>query len=63
VPVYKQLGGKLRDQVRVYNGGVRFQMGCSEPEHYAKEKQQMKDSPEDFSIIKIGIAYLSPIPL
>ena len=24
VPVYKLLGGKIRDQVRVYNGAVRF---------------------------------------
>jgi len=24
LPVYKLLGGKVRDQVRVYNGGVRF---------------------------------------
>ena len=31
VPVYKLLGGKVRDQVRVYNGGVRFQMGGYEP--------------------------------
>ena len=26
LPVYKLLGGKVRDQVRVYNGGVRFPM-------------------------------------
>jgi L-alanine-DL-glutamate epimerase-like enolase superfamily enzyme len=62
VPVYKLLGGKVRDQVRVYNGGVRFHMGGSEPEHYAKVMQQMKDSPEGFSIIKQGIAFHSPMP-
>jgi L-alanine-DL-glutamate epimerase-like enolase superfamily enzyme len=62
VPVYKLLGGKVRDQVRVYNGGVRFHMGSSEPEHYAKVMQQMKDSPEGFSIIKQGIAFHSPMP-
>lgn len=63
VPVYKLLGGKVRDQVRVYNGGVRFHMGGSEPEHYAKVMQQMKDSPEGFSIIKQGIAFHSPMPV
>lgn len=63
VPVYKLLGGKVRDQVRVYNGGVRFHMGGSEPEHYAKVMQQMKDSPEGFSIIKQGIAFHSPMPI
>ena len=26
LPVYKLLGGKVRDKVRVYNGGVRFPM-------------------------------------
>ena len=26
VPVYKLLGGKIRDQVRVYNGAIRFPM-------------------------------------
>jgi L-alanine-DL-glutamate epimerase-like enolase superfamily enzyme len=62
VPVYKLLGGKMRDQVRVYNGGVRFHMGGSEPEHYAKVMQQMKDRPERFSIIKQGIAFHSPMP-
>lgn len=63
VPVYKLLGGKVRDQVRVYNGGVRFHMGGSEPEHYAKVMQQMKDRPEGFSIIKQGIAFHSPMPV
>lgn len=63
VPVYKLLGGKVRDQVRVYNGGVRFHMGGSEPEHYAKVMQQMMASPEGFSIIKQGIAYHSPMPV
>ncbi len=62
VPVYKLIGGKVRDQVRVYNGGVRFHMGGSEPEHYARVMQQMKDAPEGFSIIKQGIAFHSPMP-
>jgi len=35
IPVYKLLGGKVRDQVRVYNGGVRFPMEGQDPEHYA----------------------------
>jgi L-alanine-DL-glutamate epimerase-like enolase superfamily enzyme len=26
LPVYKLLGGKIRDRVRAYNGGVRFPM-------------------------------------
>jgi L-alanine-DL-glutamate epimerase-like enolase superfamily enzyme len=31
VPVYKLLGGKIRDRVRAYNGGVRFPMTGKKP--------------------------------
>src|ERR1035438_6076941 len=30
VPVYKLLGGKMRDRVRIYNGAVRFPLTRSE---------------------------------
>lgn len=59
VPVYKLLGGKVRDRVRAYNGGVRFPMSGQSPEHYAENMQRMKESPEGFSIIKQGIAFHS----
>ena len=59
VPVYKLLGGKVRDRVRVYNGGVRFPMEGQSPKHYAENMQRMKESPEGFSIIKQGIAFHS----
>ena len=36
LPVYKLLGGKVRDRVRVYNGGVRFPMSGHEPEDFAE---------------------------
>lgn len=62
VPVYKLLGGKVRDQVRVYNGGVRFQMQGQEPEHYADIMAKMKAAPEGFSIIKQGIGFHGPMP-
>jgi L-alanine-DL-glutamate epimerase-like enolase superfamily enzyme len=57
LPIYKLLGGKIRDKVQVYNGNVRFKMNGKEPEHYAEVMQKMKDSPENFSIIKQGIAF------
>jgi len=57
VPVYKLLGGKIRDRVRVYNGNVRFQLKGNEPEHYAEVVQKMKDRPENFSIIKQAVAF------
>ena len=61
LPVYRLLGGKVRDRVRVYNGNVRFRMGGSAPDDYARVMQQMKESPEGFSIIKQGIGYHGPM--
>ena len=59
VPVYKLLGGKVRDSVRVYNGGVRFPLAGQSPDDYADNMRRMKESPEGFSIIKTGIAFHS----
>ncbi len=61
VPVYKLLGGKVRDQVRVYNGGVRFPMKGFMPEDYAEDVAKMKASPEGFSIIKQSISFHGPM--
>lgn len=62
MPVYKLLGGKVRDRVRVYNGAVRFPMAGSSPQAHAENMQRMKESPEKFSIIKQGIAFHSSMP-
>lgn len=62
LPVYKLLGGKVRDAVRVYNGGVRFPMNGFEPEDYAANMALMKAAPEGFSIIKQPIGFHSPMP-
>jgi L-alanine-DL-glutamate epimerase-like enolase superfamily enzyme len=57
LPVYKLLGGKIRDRVRVYNGGVRFPMRGSSPADFAENMARMKEAPEGFTIIKQGIGY------
>jgi L-alanine-DL-glutamate epimerase-like enolase superfamily enzyme len=62
LPVYKLLGGKVRDKVRVYNGGVRFTMQGSSPEAYAENMRQMKAASEGFTIIKQGISFHSAMP-
>ena len=62
VPVYKLLGGKIRDKVRVYNGAVRYPMDDNSPEAYAANMKKMKASPEGFTIIKQGIAFHSGMP-
>lgn len=59
LPVYKLMGGKVRDHVRVYNGGVRFKMEGSSPKDYADEVAKQKASPEKFGFVKMGIAYHS----
>ncbi len=60
VPVYKLLGGKIRDKVRIYNGGVnRFPRHGIEPQDYADSIKRMKDAAEGFTIIKQGIGFHS----
>jgi L-alanine-DL-glutamate epimerase-like enolase superfamily enzyme len=61
LPVYKLLGGKVRDQVRVYNGAVRFPMTGYSPKDYAENMARMKAAKEGFTIIKQGIAFHSPM--
>jgi L-alanine-DL-glutamate epimerase-like enolase superfamily enzyme len=62
LPVHKLLGGKVRDRVRVYNGGVRFPMSLSTPEDYAQNMAQMKAAPQGFTIIKQGVGFHSAMP-
>lgn len=62
VPVYKLLGGKIRDRVRVYNGAVRFPMNGYSPQDYAENMARMKEAKEGFTIIKQAIAFHSPMP-
>src|SRR6476661_6210015 len=46
VPVYKLLGGKIRDRVRIYNGAVRFPMTAQTPQAYAENMAKMKEAKE-----------------
>lgn len=57
LPVYKLLGGKIRDKVQVYNGNVRFPRSSNEPEDFAEDMQKMKDHPYNFSIIKQAVSF------
>jgi L-alanine-DL-glutamate epimerase-like enolase superfamily enzyme len=61
LPVYKLLGGKVRDRVRVYNGGVRAPMTGYDPEDYAAAAAYMKATPEGFTIVKEGIGFHGPM--
>ncbi len=57
VPVYRLLGGKIRDRVRVYNGGVRFPMTGQSPKDYAENVAKMKEAKEGFTLIKQAIGF------
>ena len=57
VPVYKLLGGKVRDRVRVYNGAIRTPLSAKNPEDYAESSARMKDLPQGFTIIKQAISF------
>jgi L-alanine-DL-glutamate epimerase-like enolase superfamily enzyme len=59
LPVFKLLGGKVRDRVRVYNGGVRFPLGGHSPDDYAANMAKMKAADEGFTIIKQGVGFHS----
>ncbi|HHT9147213.1 MAG TPA: mandelate racemase/muconate lactonizing enzyme family protein, partial [Candidatus Wunengus sp. YC61] len=62
LPVYKLLGGKVRDKVRVYNGGVRFNMGDHSPQDYAENIAKMNSVKEGFTILKHAVGYHSAMP-
>jgi L-alanine-DL-glutamate epimerase-like enolase superfamily enzyme len=60
VPVYKLLGGKIRDRVRIYNGAVRFPMTGQSPQDYAETMAKMKDAKEGFTLIKQAVGFHNP---
>ncbi|MFN8491428.1 MAG: mandelate racemase/muconate lactonizing enzyme family protein [Caldilineaceae bacterium] len=62
VPVYKLLGGKIRDQVRVYHTAIQFPMAGQTPQDCAAHVAKVKALPEGFCIIKQPIAFHSPMP-
>ena len=59
VPVYKLLGGKVRDQVRCYNGDRRRKRTGDRPEDYAADVKWMMEQPEGFFMVKQGISFHS----
>jgi L-alanine-DL-glutamate epimerase-like enolase superfamily enzyme len=60
VPVYKLLGGKIRDRVRIYNGGVRFPMTGQTPQDFAENMARMKEAKEGFTLIKQAVGFHNP---
>jgi L-alanine-DL-glutamate epimerase-like enolase superfamily enzyme len=62
LPVYRLMGGKVRDTVRVYNGGVRYGLSGCGPEDYAGHVRKVKACKEGFTIVKEGVGFHSAMP-
>lgn len=60
VPVYKLLGGKIRDRVRAYDGAVRFPLTGQTPRDYAETIQKIKEAKEGFTLIKQAVGFHNP---
>jgi len=60
LPVYKLMGGKVRDQVRCYNGSVRVARAGTEPKDYFKWGEDVKALPQGFTIVKSSINFTTP---
>lgn len=65
LPLYRLLGGKVRDRVRAYISGSREILNTSyafTPESAAKQVEKTLQDPAGFTIIKHGIGFHSPMP-
>lgn len=60
VPVYRLLGGKVRDQVRTYRTLYQHEVGVEHtPEGYVKWAEYAKALPEGFSMFKLPTSFHS----
>ena len=62
VPVYKLLGGKIRDRVRVYLTGAPVPVTNSRPEEYAAAARAIRELPQGFTLCKMGVSFHSGMP-
>lgn len=61
LPIYKLLGGKVRDKVRTYITTNRYAMPTQTPEEYVENVRKIAEWPEKFSIFKQPISFHSPM--
>ena len=61
LPIYKLLGGKVRDKVRAYITTNRYPMPAQTPAEYAENVLKIREWPEQFSILKQPISFHSPM--
>jgi len=65
LPVYKMLGGKIRDRVRVYGNSINNDPAgtrkASTPQEYAEITAKVKEAKEGYTLIKEPIAFHHPV--
>jgi L-alanine-DL-glutamate epimerase-like enolase superfamily enzyme len=58
LPVYKLLGGKIRDRVRPYgNSENNSQIVLRTPQDYAELAQKMKEAKEGYTLVKLPVGF------
>lgn len=57
LPVYKLMGGKVRDYVRCYNGAIRAERTGNEPKDYHDWAVKIKALEQGFTIIKTAVGF------
>jgi len=57
VPVYKLLGGKIRDHVRCYNGAVKVQRNGDQPQDYIEWGKNIRNLEQGFTIVKQAVGF------
>lgn len=61
LPVYKLLGGKVRDRVRTYITTNRYPMPTQTPAEYVENVQKIREWSEGFTLFKQPISFHSPM--
>jgi L-alanine-DL-glutamate epimerase-like enolase superfamily enzyme len=57
LPVYKLMGGKVRDYVRCYNGAIRVDRVGNEPKDYRDWAAKIKALEQGFTIVKTAVGF------
>ena len=57
VPVYKLFGGKIRNQVRCYNGAVKVPRSGDKPADYIEWGRNFRNLEEGFTIVKQAVGF------
>ena len=57
LPVYKLLGGKIRDRVRPYGNSEQTHMTPRTPQDYAELASEVKEAKEGYTLIKLPVGF------